>query len=109
MKKVKRSLKPTKNIFTIPLIVVSLLVLGVLIYAAFTGTDFRSRAAGKSKIVNPIKQLKSTPVPMTTRSAAPTIAKAPPVKITKQAAPTIAKAPPVKITKQAAPTITKRY
>jgi hypothetical protein len=50
MNKIRFSSHSNRNIFTIPLIFASILILGVLVYAGLTGTDFRSRAgfiAGK--------------------------------------------------------------
>jgi hypothetical protein len=72
MKHLNHSSRSPKNIFFIPLLVASLLILGVLAYAAFTGTDFRSRAAGNRRRINPIKVSKPTPKPLRQITVVPT-------------------------------------
>lgn len=49
----------TKNSYLIPLLVASLLILGVVAYAALNDTEFRSKAANNAKCMLPTQSLPS--------------------------------------------------
>ena len=55
MKKQLHFSRATKNAFLIPLLVATLLILGVVVYATLGGTEIRSKAANYAKCMLPTK------------------------------------------------------